>query len=357
MAKILVVTDPRLNKEIWEENMKNALGTLYEKQEIRYVESLVDTPTSIPWSTSTWNGIREARGDPEQLKNEIDDVEILVVHMAPVTADVMDAGKNLKIICAARGGPVNVDAKAAASRGIPVTRTVGRNAPPVADHTIGLLLAEIRNISKADSSVKDGNYFKDRNIRKSWHDPVLEMEEKTLGIVGFGQVGRQVALRSRGFGLKVIAYDPYVDKTTMKKYDVAKVDLEYLLEHSDFISIHARETQETFHMIGEKEFNKMKPSCYFINTARGSIVDEASLVKTLTDKRIAGAAIDVFEDEPLKSDNPLLKLENVTITPHTAGRSDKVYLRSVRLVTGTVARYLKGEQIPSEELVIPPDGM
>lgn len=350
MAGILVVVDSQINRQIWEKNLRSSLGDQYESHDVRYIESRIDTPSSLQWSTIPWKGIREARGDPEQLKCELGDAEILVVHMAPVTADVMDVGRSLKLICVARGGPVNIDVTAATERGITVCRTIGRNAPPVADHTLGLLLTEMRQISRANASVKDGRYFKVKDLRRSWRKPVLEMEDKTLGIIGLGQVGRQVAKRAKGFDLTVIAYDPYVDKVEMSRYGVEKVDMEYLLKKSDFISVHARETPETFHMLGKEEFAMMKPDCYFINTARGSIVDEPALVKTLRDKRIAGAAIDVFEEEPLKPGNPLTKLENVTITPHMAGRSEKIPVRSAKLVAATVAKYLRGENMSLEEI-------
>ncbi len=351
MTRILVVVDTQITREIWEDELRGSLGGLYGSQDVRYIESSIDTPTSIQWSTKPCKGVREARGDPEQLKGELGDTEILVVHMAPVTADVMRLGKSLRLICCARGGPVNVDVRAAAEQGITVCRTVGRNAPPVADHTIGLLLTEMRHISRANGAVKDGSLFKIKDSRGSRREALLEMEDKTLGIIGLGQVGRQVAKRAKGFDLKVIAYDPYVDKAEMARYGTVKVDLEYLLKESDFVSVHARETPETFHMLGEKEFAMMKPTCYFVNTARGSIIDEVALAKTLKNKHIAGAAIDVFEEEPLRSDNPLTKLENVTITPHMAGRSEKIPVRSAKLVAATVAKYLRGEKIPSEEVV------
>jgi D-3-phosphoglycerate dehydrogenase len=270
-----------------------------------------------------------------------------------VTSGVLDAGKKLKIICCARGGPVNIDVPAATKRGITVTRTVGRNAQPVADHTIGLLLSEVRHIARSHNSLKNGSWFSEKNLRQKWRYPVQEMEGKTLGLVGFGQVAREVTKRAKGFSLNIIAFDPYVDMNVMKNFGVKKVDLDQLLRDSDFVSVHAREAPDTFHLLGDKQFSMMKSSGYVINTSRGSIIDEKALVKALKEKVIAGAAIDVFEDEPLKKDNPLLKLTNATITPHMAGGSDITHIRSARLVAGTLNKYLKGETLEPVEIVDP----
>ncbi len=352
MAKILVICDQRLNRERWEAGLRESLGNLYDSQDIRYVDLKQDTPTSVVWSTTPTNGIREARGDPEQIKKDLKDAEILVIHFAPITGDVMDAGKDLKIISSARGGPVNVDPEAATERGIIVTHTIGRLAQPVADHSMALLLAEVRHIARDYARVMDGTHFKDPEARRrSRRFPVREMEGKTLRIVGFGAVGRQVAKRARGFDLNILAFDPYIDETEMEKYGAKKASLENLLKESDFVSINARESPETYHLINEEKFRMMKPTAYIVNTSRGSIIDEKALVKALKENVIAGAGIDVFEDEPLKSDNPLLELENVTITPHTAGGSDKSLSRSIGYTCETVANYVRGEGVRSAEVV------
>jgi len=349
MKKILVLTDAYLTRQLWEKGLRDALGNLYDSQEFRYLELRMDSPSSMKWSTEPVKGVREAAGDLEQVEREVGNAEILVVHFAPITADVMDADKNLRLISSARGGPVNVDVEAATKRGIIVTATIGRLAPPVADHTIGLLLAEVRHIARDHAAVMDGSYFASQDPRRTRRIPVQEMEGKTIGIIGFGQVGREVAKRARGFDLTVLAFDPYVDDATASKYDAVKVDLETLLKKSDFISINARESPETYHLLGKKQFTMMKPTAYVVNTSRGSIIDEKALVEALQNNQIAGAGIDVFEEEPLKKDNPLLRLKNVTITPHTAGGSDKSTLRSVGLAAGTVARYIKGEKfLPGE---------
>ena len=353
MKKILVITDSYLTRQLWEKGLRDALGNLYGSQEFRYTELRTDAPGSMKWSTEPVKGVREATGDPGQIEKEIEDAEILVIHFAPITADVMDADKNLRLISSARGGPVNVDVEAATKRGIIVTGTIGRLAPPVADHTIGLLLAEVRHIARDHAAVMNGSFFSGQFLGRTRRIPVQEMEDKTIGIVGFGQVGREVAKRARGFDMKVLAFDPYIDEATAAKHGAAKVDLDTLVRESDFVSINARESPETFHLLGEKQFAMMKRTAYVVNTSRGSIIDEKALVKALQNNLIAGAGIDVFEEEPLKKDNPLLKLKNVTITPHTAGGSDRSSLRSIALTAGTVARYLKGEKFVPGEVVNP----
>jgi len=145
---------------------------------------------------------------------------------------------------------------------------------------------------------------------------------QTLGIVGCGNIGRMTARKSSLFGLKIIGSDPYVDKALAKESGIALTSLSALLKESDFISVHALLNEETRHLIGAKEFSQMKSTAYFINTARGAIVDEAALIKALQDKRIAGAGLDVFEKEPMAPDNPLLKMNNVVVLPHSASYSD-----------------------------------
>lgn len=353
MKKILVLTDSYLTQEQWEKGLRDVLGDLYDQQQVRYVEPSIDTATSMKWSTEPIQEVREAMGDLEQIKGEIGDAEILVIHFAPITSDVLDADKNLKLISSARGGPINVDIEAATQRGIIVTRTIGRLAPPVADHTMGILLAEVRHIARDHAAVMDGSFFGMPDPRRNRRIPVQEMEGKTLGIVGFGQVGREIAKRAKGFDLKVSAFDPYVDEAEMSRFGAKKSDLETLLKESDFVSVNARESPETFHLLGEKEFTMMKPNAYIVNTSRGSIIDEPALVKALQNNLIAGAAIDVFEDEPIKPENPLFKLDNVTITPHTAGGSDKSLLRSTLLASGSVLKYLKGEEFTPGQVVNP----
>jgi D-3-phosphoglycerate dehydrogenase len=165
---------------------------------------------------------------------------------------------------------------------------------------------------------------------------------QTLGIIGCGNIGRITARKAQCFGLKILGYDPYVDKSLAKESGITLVSLPELLKESDFVSVHALLNKETWHLIGEGEFKQMKPTAYFINTSRGSVVDEPALIKALQEKWIAGAALDVFEKEPVDSDNPLLKMDNVVVTPHSASYSDVAFKRLRTSVGQEAARVLSG---------------
>lgn len=247
----------------------------------------------------------------------IDDIvksEILVVHYAPVSREVIKNSKKLKIICCARGGIENIDLECAKSRQIMILRAQGRNADAVADLTMGLIIALNRQILNHHQSIKKG-YWPVLPPNELPHD----LGELTLGLVGFGQVAREVAKRAKAFGMKVLAYDPYVQQNEFDNAGVLRVNLEYLLKNSDVVSLHVRLTQETRHLIGEKELRMMKSTAYLVNTARGELVDEDALVKALREGWIAGAGLDVFTEEPLPPNHPLLELNNVVLTPHIAG--------------------------------------
>ncbi len=167
---------------------------------------------------------------------------------------------------------------------------------------------------------------------------------KTLGIIGLGAIGKEVAKRAACFKMKVIAYDPYVSEKEAKKVGAKLVDKDTLFREADFVSVHAKVTEETINLVGEKEFNLMKPTAFFINTARAALVDQKALYSALREKRIAGAALDVFENEPLKPDDPLLELDNVVLTPHIAGACEDNYKKASLIVTQGIKDYIEGRQ-------------
>lgn len=243
------------------------------------------------------------------------DTEMLLILFAPVSASAMDALPNLRVIGAARAGMENVDVAAATERGIPVHHIMGRNAQAVSDFAIGLLLAEARNIARAHMAIKQGNW------RKAFanSDIIPEMHGKTIGLVGFGYIGQLVAKKLAGFDLDILVYDPFVPDDAVISLNARKVAKEELFQQADFISIHARLTEDTKGLIGAPEFALMKPTAIFINTARAGLVDEDALYETLKDGKIAGAALDVFPTEPLPEHSRWLELDNVTLTTHIAG--------------------------------------
>ncbi len=288
--------------------------------------------------------LKEFVGDPRELAKLVEDeeTEVLIVHLAPVTSEVIEAGKNLKIIGCARGSPVNVDVDAASQKSIPVIFAPGRNSEAVADYTIGIIIALIRNIVTSHQLLSKG----------VWSDEFYsydlcghELSSLTLGLVGLGRVGLEVAKRARAFNMKVLAYDPYVSRDIMEKENVEKKEtLDELLTEADIISLHARLTPETFHMIGERELKLMKKTAILINTARGGLVDEKALIKALKEKWISGVALDVFESEPLSSTHPLLELDNVILTPHIAGASKETAHRTAKMLSEDITRILTGRR-------------
>ncbi len=282
------------------------------------------------------------KGGPEavplgdDLLRDIDRFEMLVVQFAPVSRRLIEAAARLSVIGVLRTGVENVDLPAAAQRGITVLNTPGRNARAVAECAMGLILSEIRNIARAHAHLMRGDWR--RSFANS--DAIPELYDKTVGLIGYGAVGRLVAGYLNAFGSRIVAYDPFA------KGDPAPaklVDLETLLRTSDVVSIHARLSDETYHMIGERELAWMKPNAVLVNTARSGLIDEAALVKALAERRLQGAALDVFDVEPLPADHPLLKLDNVTLAPHLAGSTIDAFRNSPRLMADHLARMLNGD--------------
>ncbi len=267
----------------------------------------------------------EAIDLPEELAKGIEEYEIIVVQFFPLNKRTIEQAKNLKYICVLRSGTENIDCAYAEAQGIEILNTLGRNARAVAEFTIGMILAETRNISRAHAALKAGEWRKD--FPNS--DAIPELYEKTIGLVGFGNIGRLVAYYFQAFGSKVQVYDPYIKEAPK---GVALVSLEELLKTSDVVSVHARLSDETYHLIGEKEFALMKPNAIFVNTARSGLVDEAALIRTLENKQIMGAAIDVFDKEPIGSDHPYVKLDNITLAPHLAGSTRDAFANSPKMM-------------------------
>lgn len=210
----------------------------------------------------------------------------------------------------------------------------------VSNHALALLLACAKKLTILNDLVKQGRWSNTRQVMP----PMAPIHGQTLGIVGCGNIGRMTARKAQSFGLKLIGYDPYADKGLVKKAGITlKTSLAEVLKESDFITVHALLNEETRHLIGEKEFKQMKPTAYFINTARGAIVDEPALIKALQEKRIAGAGLDVFEKEPMAPDNPLLKMDNVVVLPHSASYSDAALEVQPINPAQEVARVLNGK--------------
>lgn len=301
-----------------------------------------------PWEHAALTGLQEAnlaveQGGPEavplpeSLLADCDAFQIVVVQFAPVSRQFIEAARALQLICVLRGGTENVDVSCATERGISVMNTPGRNARAVAECTLALMLSEVRNIARSHAALKSGSWRRD--FPNS--DAIPELNQKTVGLVGYGAVGRLVAGYLSALGSHVVTYDPFLESDPAP---VRRVELAELLEQSDVVSLHARLTEKSRRLIGPAEFERMKPTGVLVNTARSGLVDEVALVEALTHKRIMGAAIDVFDQEPLPPDHPLVKLDNVTITPHLAGSTIDAFRGSPALMAAHLKRLIRSDK-------------
>lgn len=275
-----------------------------------------------------------------QILNASKNTEILLVLFCPVSKEAIDALPNLKLIGALRAGLENIDVKYATEKGIIVQNIKGRNAQAVSDFTIGLILGEARNIARSYHAVKNGIWRKD--FVNS--DMVPELQGKTIGLVGFGYIGQLVAQKLSGFQANILVFDPYVSDEVIKKYHAKKVTINDLLKNADFVSLHVKMSKETKHIIGEKELSLMKKSAYLINTARAGLIEEDALYHVLKEKKIAGAALDVFWQEPIGKNSRWLELDNVTLTTHIAGTTKETLTKSPYLLVEDINKLLENKE-------------
>ena len=276
---------------------------------------------------------------PEELFADIGEYEAVIVQFAPVSRQTLEQAGKLKLVGVLRGGVENIAVDFAAGRGVAVVNTPGRNARAVAEFTVGLLLAEIRNIARAHAALKKSVWQKD--FPNSGAIP--ELYGKTAGLIGLGHVGRLVAGYLRAFGCRIVAYDPYA-----KAVDgIELLELPAVLKAADIVSVHARYTADTHHLIGAKEIALMRPGAVLINTARSGLVDQAALVRALQEKRIRGAGLDVFDVEPVPAEDELLQLDNLTLAPHLAGSTADAFANSPKLFGERLLKALKGEGVLS----------
>jgi D-3-phosphoglycerate dehydrogenase / 2-oxoglutarate reductase len=274
---------------------------------------------------------------PCALTENLDSFDLVVVQFAPVNRAFIEAATQLKVLAVLRTGTENVDVSCATQRSVAVLNTPGRLARAVAECTLGLILAEIRNIARAHASLARGHWT--RSFPNS--DDIPELFRRTVGLVGCGAVGRLVAGYLQSFGCRLLAYDPFCD--TPPKH-VQLVSLDTLLEESDVVSIHARLTPGTQHLIGSRELALMKRTAVLVNTSRSGLIDEAALIQALSQRQIMGAALDVFDLEPLPPDHPFLRLDNVTLTPHLAGSTRDGFRNSPVLMANFLANLLQGRE-------------
>ena len=310
-----------------------------------------------------WRETRE-RLSAQELITALQDAEVFITEFDVVTKDVLVAARKLRLLACCRGEPeANVDLRAATQCGIPVLFAPGRTATSVAEFTFGLILSSVRHISTTDYLLKRTELLTrseyvsrkaaGREAVSEWsldtEAPYVrysgpELMDRTLGIVGFGRIGQEVARKALGFRMNMLVCDPHVSDAVIDESGGTRSDLDTLLHEADFVTLHCKVTPETRGMIGASELSLMKPSAFLVNTARAAIVDYAALYTALSERRIAGAAIDVFEQEPVRPDDPLLKLDNVVLTPHLAGASWGVPQHHSRMLIQDLSLFVAGRR-------------
>jgi len=281
--------------------------------------------------------VLEHRAHDMQMKEEtlltlVPEAAGMITALEPVTARVLAAAPRLRVICATGVGYDHIDVEAATARGVAVCTSAGSNHQSVAELTLGLMVAVARQIALGD-----------RVLRRGGWDPLVgpELWGKTLGIVGLGRIGKAVALLARAFGMRAIATDIVLDHTFGSVHHVEYVPLPKLLRLADFVSLHCPLTPATRGLMNERTFRLMKPTAYLINTARGPVIDEAALVQAILARQIAGAALDVFPDEP-HIDAKLREAPNVVLTPHIGGSANEALERMMELALLNVTQVLQG---------------
>jgi D-3-phosphoglycerate dehydrogenase / 2-oxoglutarate reductase len=279
-----------------------------------------------------WNVIQ---ADPKTYQDHLADCEALLVRSAvKVNKDLIKKAPKLRVVGRAGVGVDNVDLPAATANGILVMNTPGGNAISVAEHTVGLMLAMARSIPAASESTKSGKWEKRKFIGN-------ELRGKTLGIAGLGSIGREVVMRAKNFGMRIIGTDPYVNSQQAEDLNVTLVDMNSLFAQSDYITLHVALTPETNKMINRDSIAKMKEGVRIVNCARGELIDADQLLEGLESGRVGGAALDVFDPEPLPGDHPLLKHPNLIATPHIGGSTEEAQEIVGIRIAEQVAEYLK----------------
>ncbi len=270
------------------------------------------------------------------------DIEIVVIEADFIFREVFEKGEKLKLIAACRGNVTHVDMEAATEHGVLVVNTPARNATAVAELTVGLMLALIRKVPSAHQMVSTGSWIDPTACYSSFRG--TELTGKTIGIVGFGAIGQQVAKMLSAFETSILVYDPYINPAVINKLGAMPQELDDLIKQSDIITLHCPVLPDTMGLMNALRIASMKPTAYLVNTAGAAIVDQDAIVKSLKEGRIAGAAFDVYDTWPVQTDNPLLKLDNVILTPHMGGATDETILRYSLMIAEDIERFLRGER-------------
>jgi len=322
IIKIIVLGDIYVDPDVMEEHARNLKlqgkkrffkynweGTSIEKFRIRTLNIEKNGP--------------EAEGYPKEVEDEIEDADIILTHVCPIPERLLKMTKNLKIIGTCRGGVEHIDVNEATKMNVPVIHCI-RNAEPVADFTLGLMYAETRNIARGHCGIKAGKWLKD--FDNSHYTATLK--EHKVGLIGLGYIGKMVADKLSKLGVEVWGYDPYVTQEELDKKGIKlmKKSIKEIFSMCDIVSLHLRLSEDTESFIDRKYLGLMKKDSYLINTSRAGIVKKEDLYEILKNKKIAGAALDVYWEEPINPEDEYFELDNITFTPHLAGNTvDAIY--------------------------------
>ncbi len=298
----------------------------------------------LPWPVEPFGpvaGVREASGTERQMLDALPGVEVVATQMAPITADVLAANPQLRFVGVCRGGPVNVDLDAATEHGVVVSYAPGRNAAAAAEFAVGLILAALRRIPGSDAELKEGHW---RGDYYAYDNAGLELDGGTAGLVGYGAIGRIVARVLRAFGAHVLIADPFVRAEEAAADGVEPVELDELLRRSSVVSLHARLTPETEHLLNADNLTLLPRGAVLVNSARGGLLDYTPLPELLKSGHLGALAVDVYDIEPPPRHWPLFDAPNVITTPHLAGATRQTAHRAAEIVAGEIARFLDGER-------------
>jgi len=297
------------------------------------------TPT-----TPSERGLREVLAGPDEVIERLADHDVLVVQGAAISDAVLDADAALRLVCCMRGGPVNVDVAAATARGIPVAITPGKNADAVAELTIAFLVMLARRLPEVIRHIEGGGQFGHDNFEGArWFG--RDLAGRTLGLVGYGQVGRRVARRALAFEMPILVFDPFVDPAVIAADGATPADLDGLLVGSDAISLHARATGDNHGLIGREAIGRMRDGVLLVNTARDSLLDEAAVAEGLAAGRIGGLAVDVVSPSPEVGRHPLLRFPNVLVTTHIGGATVETLRHGAEMAAAEIGRFLRGDPL------------
>ena len=332
-----------------------------------YDEELLDEIKGLGEVHMTGWAVGAPKIPEDELCAIVADYDIIITSYDGITKKVIDAAPSLKLIACTRATPVNVDCQHAKSRGIPVLFTPGRNSDSAAELTIALMINCARHIPQAYQALHQGKYCApeagtDKETKKGLREDItwgvgknqpymvfkgFDLKGKTVGIIGYGSIGKRVAAIAKAFGMNILIADPYASEIDVDTVGQRKVNIDTLLCQSDFVSCHVKVTDSTRNMMGAEQFSKMKASAYFINTSRAAVVDEEALIQAIQNGQIAGAALDVFNSEPIGCNHPFIKElgDRVIVTPHIAGATRDAITNHTKMILSDIQRFLNGEPL------------